>query len=241
MYKWIEPKICLENITGAEPLPPSGEREPCPPCNPGFYNNDTATCSPCPSGTYSDGMKRTENVLIYSLVLAAIYFFSYMCFCFLIVFFSLFLLQRVRSVRLGPSPFWVMSINGGISFPQTWRPPASMWATPNATVWMVGVFVCLAPSRSFFLFLHSFQHWYCSLICAINMKLKPVDGCIIFRETKIRNIPAKPDLNRSLMNPIYTQMFVSGVSASFLTTTPQPKSKIRYCLISPTFGKLPWL
>ncbi|KAM4619565.1 endosome/lysosome-associated apoptosis and autophagy regulator family member 2-like [Polymixia lowei] len=57
IYKWIEPKICLEDAAGAEPLPPSGEREPCPPCNPGFYNNDTATCSPCPPGTYSDGTK----------------------------------------------------------------------------------------------------------------------------------------------------------------------------------------
>ncbi|XP_074533768.1 endosome/lysosome-associated apoptosis and autophagy regulator family member 2 [Halichoeres trimaculatus] len=57
MYKWIEPKICLEGVSGAELLPSGGEREPCPPCNPGFYNNDTATCSPCPSGTYSDGMK----------------------------------------------------------------------------------------------------------------------------------------------------------------------------------------
>uniref|UniRef100_A0A673BME6 UPF0577 protein KIAA1324-like n=1 Tax=Sphaeramia orbicularis TaxID=375764 RepID=A0A673BME6_9TELE len=57
IYKWIEPKICLEGVAGAETLPPSGEREPCPPCNPGFYNNDTATCSPCPPGTYSDGMK----------------------------------------------------------------------------------------------------------------------------------------------------------------------------------------
>ncbi|XP_032379813.1 UPF0577 protein KIAA1324-like [Etheostoma spectabile] len=57
IYKWIEPKICLEGVTGAESLPPSGEREPCPPCNPGFYNNDTATCSPCPPGTYSDGLK----------------------------------------------------------------------------------------------------------------------------------------------------------------------------------------
>ncbi|KAL3061640.1 hypothetical protein OYC64_009734 [Pagothenia borchgrevinki] len=57
IYKWIEPQICLEGVTGAESLPPSGKREPCPPCNPGFYNNDTATCSPCPPGTYSDGMK----------------------------------------------------------------------------------------------------------------------------------------------------------------------------------------
>lgn len=67
MYKWIEPKICLEGVTGAEPLPPSGDREPCPPCNPGFYNNDTATCSPCPPGTYSDGMKRTENSDLYCI------------------------------------------------------------------------------------------------------------------------------------------------------------------------------
>lgn len=61
IYKWIEPKICLEDVTGAETLPPSGEREPCPPCNPGFYNNDKATCSPCPPGTYSDGMKACEH------------------------------------------------------------------------------------------------------------------------------------------------------------------------------------
>uniref|UniRef100_A0A3B4FHY3 UPF0577 protein KIAA1324-like n=1 Tax=Pundamilia nyererei TaxID=303518 RepID=A0A3B4FHY3_9CICH len=61
IYKWVEPKICLENVTGAVTLPPSGEREPCPPCNPGFYNNDTATCSPCPPGTFSDGMKPCQQ------------------------------------------------------------------------------------------------------------------------------------------------------------------------------------
>ncbi|XP_036373388.1 endosome/lysosome-associated apoptosis and autophagy regulator family member 2-like [Megalops cyprinoides] len=61
IYKWIEPKICMENVTGAVVLPPSGEREPCPPCNPGFYNNDTATCSPCPLGTYSDGIKACQK------------------------------------------------------------------------------------------------------------------------------------------------------------------------------------
>ncbi|XP_072241815.1 endosome/lysosome-associated apoptosis and autophagy regulator family member 2 isoform X1 [Leuresthes tenuis] len=60
IYKWIEPKICLEDVSGAQTLPPSGAREPCPPCNPGFYNNDTATCSPCPPGTYSDGMKACQ-------------------------------------------------------------------------------------------------------------------------------------------------------------------------------------
>ncbi|KAJ3596161.1 hypothetical protein NHX12_002570 [Muraenolepis orangiensis] len=57
IYKWIEPKICLEGASGAVPLPPSGEHKPCPPCNPGFFNNDTAVCSPCPPGTYSDGTK----------------------------------------------------------------------------------------------------------------------------------------------------------------------------------------
>lgn len=81
IYKWIEPKICLEGVTGAETLPPSGEREPCPPCNPGFYNNDTATCSPCPAGTYSDGMKRTEN----SVDFCPIMFACFLC-GFLIVF-----------------------------------------------------------------------------------------------------------------------------------------------------------
>uniref|UniRef100_A0A671ST75 UPF0577 protein KIAA1324-like n=1 Tax=Sinocyclocheilus anshuiensis TaxID=1608454 RepID=A0A671ST75_9TELE len=72
MYKWVEPQICLAAAAGAVTLPPSGQREPCPPCNPGFYNNDTATCSPCPPGTYSDGVKAcqpcpagTEPVLVY--------------------------------------------------------------------------------------------------------------------------------------------------------------------------------
>ncbi|MCJ8733179.1 hypothetical protein PDJAM_G00220150 [Pangasius djambal] len=60
MYKWIEPKICLEDAPDAVTLPPSGKREPCPPCNPGFYNNNTATCSPCPQGTYSEGLKECQ-------------------------------------------------------------------------------------------------------------------------------------------------------------------------------------
>lgn len=60
IYKWMEPQICLENVPGAVSLPPSGDREPCPPCNPGYYSNDTATCSPCPTGTYSDGKKPCE-------------------------------------------------------------------------------------------------------------------------------------------------------------------------------------
>uniref|UniRef100_A0A673KWQ1 KIAA1324 like n=1 Tax=Sinocyclocheilus rhinocerous TaxID=307959 RepID=A0A673KWQ1_9TELE len=72
IYKWVEPQICLAAAAGTVTLPPSDQREPCPPCNPGFYNNDTATCSPCPPGTYSDGVKAcqpcpagTEPVLVY--------------------------------------------------------------------------------------------------------------------------------------------------------------------------------
>lgn len=57
MYKWIEPKICREDLMDAIRLPPSGEKKDCPPCNPGFYNNGSSSCHPCPSGTFSDGTK----------------------------------------------------------------------------------------------------------------------------------------------------------------------------------------
>nr|XP_033815262.1 UPF0577 protein KIAA1324-like homolog isoform X2 [Geotrypetes seraphini] len=55
MYKWIEPKICRDDLPHSFKLPPSGERKTCPPCNPGFYNNGSSSCSPCPQGTYSEG------------------------------------------------------------------------------------------------------------------------------------------------------------------------------------------
>uniref|UniRef100_A0A3P9KG89 MRH domain-containing protein n=1 Tax=Oryzias latipes TaxID=8090 RepID=A0A3P9KG89_ORYLA len=55
LYRWVEPKICVENITGAAELPATGQREPCPPCNPGYYNSNDSTCTPCPPGTHSDG------------------------------------------------------------------------------------------------------------------------------------------------------------------------------------------
>ncbi|NWI02000.1 K132L protein, partial [Tichodroma muraria] len=51
MYKWIEPKICREDLPNALTLPPSGERQDCPPCNPGFYNNASSSCTACPPGT----------------------------------------------------------------------------------------------------------------------------------------------------------------------------------------------
>uniref|UniRef100_A0A8B9P7E7 KIAA1324 like n=1 Tax=Apteryx owenii TaxID=8824 RepID=A0A8B9P7E7_APTOW len=55
MYKWIEPKICREDLPDGLTLPPSGERKDCPPCNPGFYNNASSSCTPCPQGMFSDG------------------------------------------------------------------------------------------------------------------------------------------------------------------------------------------
>lgn len=54
-------------------------------------------------------------------------------------FFLAFSPQRVSIVRQALSPSWVTSINGGIFFLQTWRHPVSTWATPNVTVWTVGV------------------------------------------------------------------------------------------------------
>uniref|UniRef100_A0A8K9X4H4 MRH domain-containing protein n=1 Tax=Oncorhynchus mykiss TaxID=8022 RepID=A0A8K9X4H4_ONCMY len=60
MYRWVEPRICEENVTGAVALPPTGEREACPPCNPGYYNTDDSTCFPCPPGTHSDGTSGTH-------------------------------------------------------------------------------------------------------------------------------------------------------------------------------------
>ncbi|MFT7804350.1 UPF0577 protein KIAA1324-like isoform X1 [Arapaima gigas] len=55
MYRWIEPKICSENIDKAVKLPASGQMELCPPCNPGFYSNNVSACEPCPSDSYSNG------------------------------------------------------------------------------------------------------------------------------------------------------------------------------------------
>ncbi|KAJ7407179.1 hypothetical protein WISP_128917 [Willisornis vidua] len=60
MYKWIEPKICREDLPDALTLPPSGERQDCPPCNPGFYNNASSSCTPCPPGTFSDGTQECK-------------------------------------------------------------------------------------------------------------------------------------------------------------------------------------
>ncbi|CAH2275655.1 UPF0577 KIAA1324-like homolog [Pelobates cultripes] len=60
LYKWIEPKICRDDLPNAIKLPASGTKEDCPPCNPGFYSNGTNGCFPCPAGTISDGMQECK-------------------------------------------------------------------------------------------------------------------------------------------------------------------------------------
>lgn len=52
---WIEPKICREDVENAKKLPASGEKEKCPPCNPGMHLNGTGTCAYCPVNHFSDG------------------------------------------------------------------------------------------------------------------------------------------------------------------------------------------
>ncbi|XP_028265499.1 UPF0577 protein KIAA1324 isoform X2 [Parambassis ranga] len=60
MYKWIEPKICSETVEGAVKLPASGEKQTCPPCNPGFFVTNSSTCEPCSTEFHSNGTVCTE-------------------------------------------------------------------------------------------------------------------------------------------------------------------------------------
>lgn len=55
MYKWIEPKVCSETVEEAVKLPASGEKQTCPPCNPGFFVTNSSACEPCDKGFYSNG------------------------------------------------------------------------------------------------------------------------------------------------------------------------------------------
>ena len=66
MYKWIEPKVCRDDLQDAKKLPPSGKSEPCPPCNPGmeYSHNQTvgaAHCSFCPPNFFSDGSQKCQK------------------------------------------------------------------------------------------------------------------------------------------------------------------------------------
>ncbi|KAL6119742.1 elapor1 [Pungitius sinensis] len=60
MYKWIEPKICSETLEEAVKLPVSGEKQTCPPCNPGFFVTNSSACEPCDTGFYSNGKACTK-------------------------------------------------------------------------------------------------------------------------------------------------------------------------------------
>jgi len=55
VYKWLQPKICREDVPEAACLPPASEKHECPPCNPGMDYRNASTCEFCPKYTYSDG------------------------------------------------------------------------------------------------------------------------------------------------------------------------------------------
>ncbi|XP_043246470.1 endosome/lysosome-associated apoptosis and autophagy regulator family member 2-like isoform X2 [Amphibalanus amphitrite] len=59
-YHWVEPKICREDLPGAETLPPSGSEKPCPPCSPGMQHGDSLKCEFCGRGAFSDGTARCQ-------------------------------------------------------------------------------------------------------------------------------------------------------------------------------------
>uniref|UniRef100_A0A673NDJ8 UPF0577 protein KIAA1324-like n=1 Tax=Sinocyclocheilus rhinocerous TaxID=307959 RepID=A0A673NDJ8_9TELE len=42
------------------PCDSSGQMMACPPCNPGFFSNNTSICEPCPHGFYSNGTECSE-------------------------------------------------------------------------------------------------------------------------------------------------------------------------------------
>lgn len=57
-YKWVEPRICRDDLASAVRLPSGGERRKCPPCNPGMQMDyASGTCQFCPPGSTSDGMR----------------------------------------------------------------------------------------------------------------------------------------------------------------------------------------
>lgn len=55
VYKWLQPKICREDVPEAARLPPASEKHECPPCNPGMDYRNASICEFCPKDMYSDG------------------------------------------------------------------------------------------------------------------------------------------------------------------------------------------
>uniref|UniRef100_A0A8C4NDK1 Si:ch211-163l21.8 n=1 Tax=Eptatretus burgeri TaxID=7764 RepID=A0A8C4NDK1_EPTBU len=60
-YRWVKPKFCREHLEGAVTLPASGEKQQCPPCNPGFFKNNDSVCIPCPKDSFSDGTSECQQ------------------------------------------------------------------------------------------------------------------------------------------------------------------------------------
>lgn len=54
-YKWIEPKICDDEVaTAVHLLEP--EMKACPPCNPGMHYSNSSSCTFCPKNHFSNGL-----------------------------------------------------------------------------------------------------------------------------------------------------------------------------------------
>ncbi|KAF4529029.1 hypothetical protein B566_EDAN017484 [Ephemera danica] len=54
-YKWLEPKICRNDLPTAVQLPPPSAKHECSPCNPGMSYRNGSSCEFCPPNFYSDG------------------------------------------------------------------------------------------------------------------------------------------------------------------------------------------
>lgn len=54
-YKWIEPKLCRDDLPKSTRLPGPSAAAKCPPCNPGMQLV-SGSCQFCPPNKYSDGI-----------------------------------------------------------------------------------------------------------------------------------------------------------------------------------------
>lgn len=61
VYRWTEPKLCRDDLPDAVKLPPDGEIEDCPPCNPGMEPTTSGSCQFCPANHFSDGSSKCEQ------------------------------------------------------------------------------------------------------------------------------------------------------------------------------------
>ncbi|XP_042895596.1 endosome/lysosome-associated apoptosis and autophagy regulator family member 2 isoform X1 [Parasteatoda tepidariorum] len=55
IYKWVEPKICRDDVPDSVSLPIYSDRIPCPPCNPGMEYANQSMCAFCEKDHFSDG------------------------------------------------------------------------------------------------------------------------------------------------------------------------------------------